>query len=421
MQKNVLVTKKNFIIAVCLSVLLALILTSGSFALAQSGDYETRRANAIELYKQNKYTEAMPILEKLAVENPQDREVIALAGFMVFANSVGIKDAEAKKKERIRARNYLLRAKELGYQDVLLDKMLAAINPDGSGSESFSKKQEAEDAMRDGEAAFVRGDFKKALEAYARALQADPNLYEAALFTGDVYYKSNEQAKAGEWFAKAIAIDPNRETAYRYWGDSLMVQGKMDEARDKFIEAYINEPYNRLATAGFVKWGNKNNIRLAHPRINIPTDVSSSDNVDTKITLDMSMLDDKKNDGSSSWMMYGLTRASWHSGKDGKLSESFSKAYPNEKKYRHSLAEEMDALKGVLTMLDEDLKKKKIKNLEPSLAVLKKLNDAGLLEAYILLARPDEGIAQDHAAYLKTNRDKLRRYVVEIVLTGGGQ
>lgn len=52
--------------------------------------------------------------------------------------------------------------------------------------------------------------------------------------------------------------------------------------------------------------------------------------------------------------------------------------------------------------------------------MLKKLDDEGLLEAYILLARPDEGIAADHPAYLRQNRDKLRRYVTQYVVNGGG-
>ncbi len=64
----------------------------------------------------------------------------------------------------------------------------------------------------------------------------------------------------------------------------------------------------------------------------------------------------------------------------------------------------------------KELKSGKVKVLDASLANLVKLNDAGLLEAYILLARPDDGIAHDYAAYRKTNRDKLRRYVVEYVI-----
>jgi hypothetical protein len=81
------------------------------------------------------------------------------------------------------------------------------------------------------------------------------------------------------------------------------------------------------------------------------------------------------------------------------------------------LAEEVDALRQVLSTATSD---KTVKNLNPSLAKLKKLDEAGLLEAYILLARPDEGIAQDHPPYLKQNREKLRRYVMEYVVTGGG-
>jgi hypothetical protein len=49
------------------------------------------------------------------------------------------------------------------------------------------------------------------------------------------------------------------------------------------------------------------------------------------------------------------------------------------------------------------------------------LNDEGLLEAYILLARPDQDIANEYPAYRGQNREKLRRYVVEYILTGGGK
>jgi len=74
-------------------------------------------------------------------------------------------------------------------------------------------------------------------------------------------------------------------------------------------------------------------------------------------------------------------------------------------------------LRSVITLATSD---KKAKSLSPALVKLKKLNDDGLLEAYILLARPDSGIAQDHPAYLKENREKLRRYMIQYVVTGGG-
>jgi hypothetical protein len=90
--------------------------------------------------------------------------------------------------------------------------------------------------------------------------------------------------------------------------------------------------------------------------------------------------------------------------------------YPGHK-YRHRLADEAEALRSVITLATSD---KKPKTLTPALVKLKKLNDEGLLEAYILLAKPDEGIALDHPAYLKENREKLRRYALQYVVTGGG-
>src|SRR5207253_642950 len=89
--------------------------------------------------------------------------------------------------------------------------------------------------------------------------------------------------------------------------------------------------------------------------------------------------------------------------------------YPNETKYRHSLAEEFDALKSTVTVIKETMNAKdnRDKKLNPQLLTLVKLYDEGLLESYILLALKDEGIVNDHPAYLKQNRDKLRQYAMK--------
>lgn len=411
MSKNT----RNFSLVVCVNLLLIIFSAGAPFAAAQN-IYETKRARAIELYKQNKFTEARPIFEELAKADPQDAQVQSYAGFLVFTLAQQSKDAEFRRKEGLRARGYLLQARNLGVDNSLVRGILESIGEDGTINDlRFSDNQEADKLLKEGEEAFGKGDFKKALAAYQKALQLDPNLYDAALYTGNVYYKSDEYAKAGEWFAKAIQIDSSRETAYRYWGDSLAKEGKTKEAKEKFIDAYVSEPYNRFAQAAFVNMAKENGTQLAHPAIKIPTNVSGGDG-NVNITLDASIFDKKdKKDGSSAWMVYGLHRALWTSGKDGKLSEDFKKAYPNETKYRHSLAEEVSALRLVLTVLSED---KKVKNLDPSLATLKRLNDEGLLESYVLLARLDAGIVKDYKPYLAANRDKLRRYVVEYMMGG---
>jgi hypothetical protein len=115
-------------------------------------------------------------------------------------------------------------------------------------------------------------------------------------------------------------------------------------------------------------------------------------------------------------MMYGIHRAGWMDKKDGSRSEKFLKTYPNEPSYRHSLTEELEALRGVVESVQVQMREKRVKKLTPSLDNLMKLNDAGLLEAYILFAKPDQGIARDYESYRAANREKLRRYWLEVVI-----
>lgn len=389
-----------------LSILCLLLLVSFVTATAQN---DPDRQKAFQLYKEAKFTEALPLFEKLATAHPDDVEVAEFHAILVSTQAIYLKDPEARKQARLRGRDLLLRAQKLGANSPLLHSLLDALTPDGDIG--FSAKKEVDEAMREGEGAFAKGDFPKAIEMYQQALLLDPKLYEAALFIGDVYFKSADQQKAGEWFARAIAIDPDRETAYRYWGDSLLKQGKVTEAGDKFVEAFIAEPYNRLARAGFVNWGERVNIKLAHPRVEFPAGVNKKDDKNTTITLDPTMLGKDDKDGSTAaWLVYSLTRATW-------ANTEFAKQYPDEKAYRHSLKEEATAIRAALKSLDE----KKSNTGDRSLQILKKLDKDGLLESFILLAMPDAGIANDFATYRKSNTENLRRYVKDYVMTGGGQ
>jgi tetratricopeptide (TPR) repeat protein len=392
-----------------IGILVLLLLASFATAAAQDDPDRTR---AFQLYRDGKYVEALPLFEQLALKYPDDPAVIENLGTMVFTQSAYLKTPEERKSARKRGRALLLQAQKLGANDTLLNALIAGIPPDGGNDETFSPKKEVDEAMKEGEAAFAKGEFSKALESYQRALLLDPTLYEAALYTGDVYFKTADQAKASEWFGRAVKINPDRETAYRYWGDSLMKQGKVTEAGEKFVEAYIAEPYNRLARAGFVNWGEKVHVELAHPRVEVPANVASKKEGEATLTLDPNLFDKEKGGSGVAWMTYGLTRASWR--------EEFAKQYPNEKTYRHSLKEEAAAMRSALKVVSE-LKPADANKIDSSLQVIKKLEKEGLLEAFILLALPDQGIANDFPAYRKTNVEDLRRYVKLYVMTGGGK
>lgn len=397
-----------------LSITLVVLLVGPLATVLTAQEPDPERARAFQLYEEAKYTEALPAFEKLATKYPQDRDVIKTYGFLMIGQTAYVKDAAERKDARRRGRELLVKAQQLGAEDPLLRSMLEAIPPDGGDDAKLSSKKEAEDAMREGEAAFAKKEFAKAIEMYQLALMFDPKLYEAALFTGDCYYATAEQKKAGEWFARAAAIDPDRETAFRYWGDSLMKQGRVTEAGDKFVEAYLAEPYSRMSRSAFLNWGERVNINLNHPQVDIPTDVTAQQQGQVTISVDPNSLkkDDKSGAGAA-WLMYGIVRVSW-------TRTEFTKQYPDEKQYRHSLKEEAAALRGALKSY-QGQQAKNPQSTDRSLQLLAKLEKEGLLESFILLALPDEGIAQDYREYRRTHLEDLRRYVKQYVLTGGGQ
>jgi len=394
-------------------VLLTFVFGATSILAQTTNDFAAERDRAVALVNAGKYTEAIAILEKLSADKQADGQIFLGLGLSYWRVQDTIKDRAAWKEARLKARRAWLKAKELGVSIPEVDLIVASIKEDG-GDKASSDNLLAQSSFDDATEPFASGDYKKALAAYEKAATLDPKWYEAALYTGDTYFAMKDFDKAGIWFAKAIAIDPNRETAYRYWADGLAKAGKDKEAVEKYLDAVIAEPYSSAAWRGISQYAQAKSIKLAHPKINIPVDVSKSENGNTNITLGIGGKDD---DGSFAWMMYGISRAAWKLDKDGKPSEEFSKAYPNEKVYRHSLAEEMDALHMVLTGLKGG---KNMKNIDPSLVMLKKLNDEGLLESFVLFARSDAGIKEDYPAYRENNRDKLKRYLTDYVMKNGG-
>jgi tetratricopeptide (TPR) repeat protein len=390
-------------------------------ALAQgTAATQEERQRALQLYDQNKFTEAIPLLEKLIKSTPDDVLLLERLGWATLVVSGSIKDPQERTKARDRARRYLLRAQELGDDSELLRTGLQNLAGSDPANIAFSSNKEADEAMRQGEEAHTRGDLDKAIAAYQRALQHDPKLYWAALFIGDMYFKKGYQAndasvkkeqmnKAGEWFARAIAIDENVETAHRYWGDALMHSGSQEEAKAKFIDAIIADPGNRNGYMGLSQWGQRNRINMAHPKIEIPVKLSLS--ADKKLAVDFDPALRESADGSGAWEQYGLVRARW-------VAEDFAKAFPGEKAYRHTLREETEALRKVAEVAAEWSKSGKVKSLSPALAALIKLNEAGLLEPFIFFTRADQGIIRDYVTYRQANRDKLRRYWKEFVITG---
>jgi tetratricopeptide (TPR) repeat protein len=373
-------------------------------------DYSALRDKAFQLWEQGNQSAALPLLEKLAVLRPDDLVVLERLGAGLRASARFVEDSDERKKIVIRARNILLHAKELGDNSDYLNVMLEWAPENGEVS-AFSTNTEVDKAMHKGEKAFGEANFAAALSAYELASQLDPQNYEAALFSGDVYFRKNQMDKADIWFSRAIQIDSNRETAYRYWGDGLLKEGKNDEARAKFIDAIVAEPYGKASWAGLRNWATANKATLGHPQIQNRASVSSEGN-NVNITLDPSALGNKDKEEGVNWLIYSISRAAWR-------GETFKKEFPNEKTYRHTLREEAGALEAALPTIPENPKKaeKFRKKLDEEARILLKMKDSGLLDAFVLISRADQGIAQDYTAYRAEHRDKIVQYINEWIIS----
>ena len=117
----------------------------------------------------------------------------------------------------------------------------------------------------------------------------------------------------------------------------------------------------------------------------------------------------KDTESGSALLAYSATRARWR-------ESEFAKRYPSDASYRHTLAEETEALQATrLVLLD---RKAPDSHLDPGLRTALTLSADGMLEAYILLNAADEGIAKDYEGYRATHREVLKAYLSKYVVHG---
>jgi tetratricopeptide (TPR) repeat protein len=361
---------------------------------------DPERQRAIELFNAGNFVDAMPLFEKLAADHPDDATIKENWAFSIAAHAATLPDAELRKKARIRARAIALQAQKQGDNSAAVQRLLL-IPVDGSEA-AFSDRKDVDDAMKAAEADFAHGDLDKARTGYLRTLLLDPNNYYAALFIGDVYFKQHVNGSAGEWFAHAAEIDPNRETAYRYWGDALLAMGKSADARVKYIDAVVAEPYEKASWGGIQQWAQRANVSLNWVRLQDKAKIVGAGK-GPRVSVDPSL--HTEDPMFKPWMVYTGRRLQWQQGK-------FKLQFPNETQYRHTLAEESDALHLMVLALSQP----GVSKVDPSLAALVKIDHAGFTEPFALLNRADKEIAQDYAAYRAAHRDTIYRYFDEFVV-----
>lgn len=396
-----LIHKTNFLFLVFF-----VLFSSVSCILAQSAPASppdaadpAKRQAALVLFAQGKRLEALPLLEELIQKSPKDPELLVALAASLVDHAATLADQEAAAKERFRARDLVQKGWELGNTSPLAENLRQLLGElPANGALKFSDNPAVEEAMNAGESAFARRDFDEAIQNYSKALELEPKNYTAALFIGNTYDKKGQYAKAAEWYDRAIQLDPNTETAYRYYADMLAKEGDMVKARAMLIHAAVAEPYNRIVWREIRAFAIIN-----HTAFNI---------VYAGIPLVRADSPRPVHDLAPAWLTYYAVKKEWQKG------NKFQQQFPKEA-YRHSLAEESDALNATIAVLEklkEDKKTVESVTGDPSASLLLKLHDAGALEAYVLFSLGDDDLAKDYVPYRTKSREKLEAYMDKFVM-----
>ncbi len=117
----------------------------------------------------------------------------------------------------------------------------------GASSKDFLRREQARREAADW---FERGckldseraTYADAIEAYTRALRADPDFADAHCNLGTVFYNQNRKAKARRCFEQAIALEPHHVEAHLNLATLFEEQGRNESALHHYKIALDADP-----------------------------------------------------------------------------------------------------------------------------------------------------------------------------------
>jgi tetratricopeptide (TPR) repeat protein len=355
---------------------------------------------ALQLRSDLRYEAAKEVFRAWLARHPDDGQAFFDFGYTLYLQSVGEHNAARATALRQEAFAAATEARKLKCTDPLLDMIFTSVDANGADLRDpslFSAKPEAAALIKDGEQAFTSGKYQIALTAYTKAFEIDPRSHSAALFIGDVHFIQKRYAEAITWFEKATTIDPDRETSFRYWADALVKLGRLDDARARYIDAVIASPYNRLPREALSRFALATKSSRKPPAVDLSQATVELKDGKTHIGIG--------SDANPMLIIYTAARGRW-------LEVERAKYFPADAAPRHSLPEECYGLRFLAEVSEgKSTDDPKTKSFAPSIATLKSLDRDGLLEAFVLLDRPTQGIAEDYMSYRLAHRAELVRYI----------
>lgn len=86
------------------------------------------------------------------------------------------------------------------------------------------------------------GRIDDAMRAYAKAIEANPNMADGYYDIGNIYADRKDLTEARKWYLKAIEVDPHSAEAHNNLGNIYFETGMYDKALEHYQQAHILEP-----------------------------------------------------------------------------------------------------------------------------------------------------------------------------------
>src|SRR5690349_3759281 len=119
-----------------LLVFTSMLLTAPAFA--QADDIAALKAQGKALVDSQKFTEALPVYDKLSKLAPKDPELFRKLVFSLLGQSLNTADADERRQLRIRARDSFVLARDLGDDSLLIKGLLDGLPANGADPAGYS-------------------------------------------------------------------------------------------------------------------------------------------------------------------------------------------------------------------------------------------------------------------------------------------
>lgn len=86
------------------------------------------------------------------------------------------------------------------------------------------------------------GRIDDAMRAYAKAIEANPNMADGYYDIGNIYADRKDLTEARKWYLKAIEVDPHSAEAHNNLGNIYFETGMYDKALEHYQQAHTSEP-----------------------------------------------------------------------------------------------------------------------------------------------------------------------------------